>query len=115
VSDLRFPRWLASVGVLGGVAIAVALPAVVLMLGDDLTPSAKLVVIILGLLVGAALAGVSAVVGITIPTAVGGAALRITKNGASLAPMADCCQPPQEGESQGGDCCSPVEGEPRTS
>ena len=109
MSEIRFPRWLAAVGVFGGVSIALVLPVVVLMLGDDLSATAKLVVVILGLLVGSTLAGISAVVGITIPTAVAGGALKIAKNGASFGSIADCCQPTDGEENQADACCSPDE------
>jgi hypothetical protein len=108
MSELRFPRWLAAVGVFGGVMIALILPVVVLMLGDDLSSTAKLVVVTLALIIGACLAGISAIVGITVPTTVAGAAIKITQNGAQLEPTASCCQPTNDEE--GADpCCAPEE------
>jgi hypothetical protein len=92
MADLRFPRWLAAVGIFGGVMIALVLPVAVLMLGEDLSAIAKLTVIILAMIIGSLLAGVSAVVGITIPTAVAGGALKIAQEG--------CCPPEEE-------CCPP--------
>jgi hypothetical protein len=95
MSELRFPRWLAAIGVFGGVSIALILPVVVLMLGDDFTSGVKLVIIILAMLVGAVLAGISAVVGITIPTAVSGMALKIGRDDVNLCCdiAHDCCPP----------------------
>jgi len=98
MSDLRFTRWLAAVGVLGGVLIALMLPVVVLMLGEDLSAVAKLAVVILALIGGVTLAGISAVVGITIPTTVAGAALKITDEGIDLGSLAKCCAPQKKTE-----------------
>lgn len=106
MNELRFPRWLAAVGVFGGVMIALILPIAVLMLGDDLTSTAKLVVVILGLIIGSCLAGISAVVGITIPTAIYGGAIKIGENGVQLGSMANCCQPTADGE-HAESCCTP--------
>jgi hypothetical protein len=83
---MRFPRWLAAVGVLGGVAIALGLPYVTLVYGSDLG-GAKVAIIILALIAGCTLAAISAVVGITIPTAISG--------GVGMAGIPNCCAPPQ--------------------
>lgn len=105
MSEIRFVRWLAAVGVFGGVLIALVLPVVVLMLGEDLSSAAKLTVVILALIGGVVLAGVSAVVGITIPTAVSGAAFKISENGGiSLGSIADCCQPKAEVKQESASC-----------
>ena len=106
MSELRFPRWLAAVGVFGGVSIALVLPVTVLLLGDDLSATAKLVVIILGMIIGSCLAGISAVVGITIPTAVYGGAIKIGENGVQLGSIGNCCQPAGDGE-HAEPCCTP--------
>jgi len=106
MSELRFPRWLAAVGVFGGVSIALVLPVTVLLLGDDLSATAKLVVIILGMIIGSCLAGISAVVGITIPTAIHGGAIKIGENGVHLGSLANCCQPTADGE-KSESCCPP--------
>jgi hypothetical protein len=107
MTELRFPRWLAGVGIFAGMMIALVIPVAVLMLGGDLTPSAKLVVIILALIIGGCVAGASAVVGITIPTAVAGGALKIIENGGvSFGSIADCCQPEVESDQEDA-CCSP--------
>jgi hypothetical protein len=90
MSEMRFPRWLAAVGVLGGVAIALGLPWVTLVYGSDLG-GAKVAIIILALIAGCALATISAVVGITIPTAVRGAI-------AMPAVIPNCCEPEREAE-----------------
>jgi hypothetical protein len=112
MSEMRFPRWLAAVGIFAGMMIALVIPVVVLMVGGDLTPSAKLVVIILALIIGGCVAGASAVVGITIPTAVAGAAFKISENGGvSLGSLADCCQP-KEGADPGSECCAPSDERP---
>lgn len=91
-SKLLFTRWLAAVGVLGGVAIALGLPYLVLAHGVGLGGGAQVTLIILALLVGASLAGVSAVVGITVPTA-------ITGGGIGLACI---CEPECEPRGPGG-------------
>jgi hypothetical protein len=112
MSEIRFVRWLAAIGVFGGVLIALVLPVVVLMLGEDLSSAAKLTVVILALIGGVVLAGLSAVVGITIPTTVSGAAFKISDDGGiSLSPIADCCQP-KEGADRGEECCPPRDDRP---
>jgi hypothetical protein len=55
-------------GILGGVAIALGLPWIVLAHGASLSEGARLTVVILSLLIGGLLAVASAVVGIAIPT-----------------------------------------------
>jgi hypothetical protein len=112
MTELRFPRWLAGVGIFAGMMIALVIPVAVLMLGGDLTPSAKLVVIILALIIGGCVAGASAVVGITIPTAVAGGALKIIDNGGvSFGSIADCCQPKEDSDPSG-ECCAPSDEPP---
>jgi hypothetical protein len=97
MSTLQFSRWIALVGVLAGMMIALIVPVAVLMVGGDLTPSAKLIIIILALLIGGCVAAAAAVVGITIPTAVVGGAIDVSKlTGAS------CCGPAASTD----DCCS---------
>jgi len=93
MSTLQFSRWIALVGVLAGMMIALIVPVAVLMVGGDITPSAKLVIIILALLIGGCVAAISAVVGITIPTALVGASIKIDEDGAHFGSMADCCAP----------------------
>ena len=100
MTDLRFPRWLAAIGVFGGVMIALILPVVVLMLGNDLSARAKLTVIILAMIIGACLAGISAIVGITIPSTIAGAAIKISENGITTLGGNGCCIPAE-------DCCPP--------
>lgn len=90
MSEMRFPRWLAAVGVLGGVAIALGLPWITLVYGSDLG-GAKVAIIILALIAGCTLAAISAVVGITIPTAVRGAI-------AIPAVIPNCCAPERDAE-----------------
>lgn len=109
MNELRFPRWLAAVGVLGGVMIALILPVAVLMLGDDLSSTAKLVIVILGLIIGSCLAGISAVVGMTIPTAVYGGAIKIGEDSARPGSIADCCRPAAAAE-HAEPCCTPDPG-----
>jgi len=112
MTELRFPRWLAGVGIFAGMMIALVIPVAVLMLGGDLTPSAKLVVMILALIIGGCVAGASAVVGITIPTAVAGAALKISDDGGvSFGSIADCCQPKNR-EDHGSERCPPSDEPP---
>ena len=57
-------------GVLGGVAIALGLPWLILVHGFFLSEIARLAVIVLSLLIGGLLAVASAVIGITIPSTV---------------------------------------------
>ena len=68
MNEMRFPRWLAALGVLGGVAIALGLSYLVLVHGGDLSSGAKVAMVITGVLAGGILALASAVVGITVPT-----------------------------------------------
>jgi hypothetical protein len=91
MNEIRFPRWLAGMGVLGGVAIALGFPYIILTLGGDLSEGVKVVLIILGLLGGGILALASAVVGITIPTAVVGGAIQLDRT---------CCAPESEPNSK---------------
>ena len=70
MSEMRFPRWVAAFGVVGGVAIALGFPMIILIQGQDLSDVARIWLSILGLLLGVLLAGASAVIGITIPSAV---------------------------------------------
>ncbi len=84
MNTIHFPRWLATMGILGGVAIAVLVSYFVLVLGVDLGSGAKVALIILSLAAGCLLAIVTAVVGITIPA-------RITDAGIDFAAV--CCQP----------------------
>ncbi len=84
MNEMRFPRWLAGFGVLGGVVIALGLPWLVLVHGGDLSDGAKLTLIILGLAAGSLMGIASAVVGITIPTAVSSGGLDLSRI---------CCEP----------------------
>lgn len=84
MSRMHFSNWLAFLGVVGGVAIALALPAVVVVWGQALSPTQQVLVIVLALLVGGAVAGISAVVGITIPTVVQDGRLNLDRS---------CCPP----------------------
>ena len=97
MSELRFPRWFAVIGVFAGMMIALIVPVAVLLVGDDLTSTAKLVVIILALVIGACLAGIAAVVGMALPTAVIGGAIDL-----SPATGGQCCVPDRSSEK----CCS---------
>ena len=94
MNDIRFPRWLAGVGVFGGVAIALGLPAVILTLGGGLAPRAQVTIIIFALIVGALLAAVSAIVGLAVPTTVKAAAIPL-----------ECCEPccPEQEEAEPAD------------
>jgi len=84
METMRFSNRLAFLGVGGGVIIALAFPFMILYLGSHLSGAVQTTLIILGLLVGAALAGAAAVVGITIPTAISGGGIDIEK-------LASCC------------------------
>lgn len=88
MSELRFPRWFAVIGVFAGMLIALIVPVAVVMVGDDLTSTAKLVVIILALLIGGCLAGVAAVVGMAMPTAIIGGAIDLSR-----VTGGECCRP----------------------
>jgi hypothetical protein len=70
MSKIHFSNWLAFLGVIGGVTMALGLPWIVLVYGPHLAEGVQLTVIILGLLGGGTLAVVSAFFGIVIPTAV---------------------------------------------
>lgn len=63
-------------GILGGVIVAAGLPTMVLLYGQNMGVAAQLTVIILALLIGGALAGVSAFFAIVIPSSVGGKKVR---------------------------------------
>ena len=88
MNELRFPRWFAVIGVVAGMLIALIVPVAVLMVGDDLTSTAKLVVIILALVIGACLAGIAAVVGMAMPTAMIGGAIDLSR-----VTGGECCRP----------------------
>jgi hypothetical protein len=94
MNTIHFPRWLATMGILGGVAIAIGVPYIVLVFGGDLGSGAKVALVILSLVAGGLLAIVTAVVGITIPT-------RVTDAGIDFA--AACCQPTQADKDRAGD------------
>jgi hypothetical protein len=72
------------VGVVGGVLIALGFPLIILAFGLGLSTPIQTTLVILGLLAGVALAGIAAVVGITIPTAISGGGVDIEK-------LAGCC------------------------
>lgn len=55
MSEPSFPRWLAAVGVFGGVAIALGLPYLTLVHGDGLSATMKMMVIVLALAAGGTL------------------------------------------------------------
>ncbi len=74
-------------GVLGGVAIALGVPWLILAYGASFSERARLAIIILALLVGGLLAVASAVVGITIPTTVRDGKLDIGGT------IKECCPP----------------------
>lgn len=84
MNQMRYPRWLAALGELGGVVIALGLPYVVLAYGNGLSGSAKVGLIILGLLAGSLVAIVSVVVGIAVPSVVTGAGIKLDRT---------CCTP----------------------
>jgi len=84
METMRFSNRLAFLGVGGGVIIALAFPFMILYFGGHLSGPVQTTLIILGLLVGATLAGASAVVGITIPTAING--------GIDIEKLAGCCE-----------------------
>jgi hypothetical protein len=83
MNEMYFPRWLAAIGVLGGVVISVGLPYVVLAHGGDLSSGARVAMVITGVLAGGILAIASAVVGIAVPAVV-------TRAGVDLEA---CCEP----------------------
>jgi hypothetical protein len=59
--------------------IALIVPLAVLMVGDDLSSTAQLVVIALALVIGGCLAGIAAVVGMAMPTAVVGGSIDLSR------------------------------------
>ncbi len=58
----------ALIGVLGGVAVAAGVPAVVLIYGQSMGWGAQLTVIIVALVLGTPITAISAILGIVIPT-----------------------------------------------
>jgi hypothetical protein len=67
----------ATIGTVGGVAVAAGLPTVILLYGTNLGVVAQVILIILALLIGGTITGVSAVLGIVIPShASGGGKMR---------------------------------------
>ena len=70
MNEMRFPRWLAALGVLGGVAISLGSSYLVLVHGGDLSSGAKVAMVITAVLAGGILALASAVVGIALPAVV---------------------------------------------
>jgi hypothetical protein len=55
MNDLRFPRCFAALSVVGGVAIALGLPYLTLVHGDQLPVTARLLVITFALVIGGSL------------------------------------------------------------
>lgn len=92
MSEIRFQRWLAGVGLVGGVVITLALPYIVLAYGGDLPGGMKLALVILALLGGIAVAIVSVVLGIAVPTVVSDAGKDLVEA---------CCPPEQGNEKKG--------------
>ena len=92
--QVYFTRWLAAVGVFGGVAVALVLPYLLLVNGQHLAQLAQIALIVLAILGGIILAGLSAVVGIAVPHRITGAALAV-----------NCRDLTDESESAG-ECCS---------
>jgi hypothetical protein len=88
MSTLQFPRWFAVIGIFAGMLIALIVPVAVLLVGDDLTSTAKLLVIILALVIGGCLAGIAAVVGMAMPTAMIGGAIDLSRVTGGV-----CCRP----------------------
>jgi hypothetical protein len=71
--EVRFGgKMTALIGVLGGVAVAAGVPAVVLIYGQSMGWGAQLTVIILALLLGAPISAISAILGIVIPSSASG-------------------------------------------
>jgi len=96
MNELRFPRWFAGIGIFAGMLIALIVPLAVLMVGDDLSSAAKLLIIVVALVMGGCLAGIAAVVGMAMPTAVIGGAIDLSRvNGGQ------CCAPDRSTE----ECC----------
>ena len=93
METMRFSNRLAILGVAAGAAIALGFPFIILTVGGHLSGPVQTTLISLGLLVGATLAGASAVVGITIPTAIGG--------GIDIERLARCCDDAGGKESRG--------------
>jgi hypothetical protein len=87
MTKILYSSMLGYLGVLGGVAIALGLPWIVLAYGADLSSAVRTTLIILGLVGGVILACASAVVGITIPTAIHGGKLDIER----IAGGGACC------------------------
>ena len=65
--SVRWGRFAAFYGVLGGVAIAVALPYIVLVYGKDLGAGVHAIIILLALLVGGTVTVISAFFAVVIP------------------------------------------------
>jgi hypothetical protein len=95
MNEIRFPRWLAAVGVAGGVAIALGLSYIVLTQGGDLSGGAKVALVILALVFGTGTAMISAVLGIAVPA-------RLVSPGLDLNA---CCRPEHDEAAE-------IEGEP---
>lgn len=83
MEQLRFANWVGLVGVVGGVLIALGFPLIILAYGLGLSTSVQTTLVIIGLLAGVILAGIAAVVGITVPTAISG--------GVDIEKLAGCC------------------------
>jgi hypothetical protein len=91
MEQMRFANWVGIVGVIGGVVIALGFPFMILYFGDQLSGPGpgQTILIIFGLLVGVALAAASAVIGITVPTA-------ISEGGIDIEKLARCCEDEEE-------------------
>ncbi len=63
------PRGMLS-GLIAGVAIALGVPAIVLKLGHDLSPTMQLVIVIIGVSIGGLTALTTAFFGLVIPTSI---------------------------------------------
>ena len=98
MNKMVFARWLAVLGILGGIVIATGLPFIVLVHGADLGGFARTFLVTIAIGAGAILAIISAVVGITVPTAISGGGIDLDKaieNGCCNGPSGEpCCEEP---------------------
>jgi hypothetical protein len=89
MGGIRYSNWLATIGALGGVFLATALPWMIIAHATDFSVRAKIFLIVLAVVGGVILAAISTVVGITIPTALVDAKMDLSRFDCSSDP--DCC------------------------
>lgn len=79
MSDIHFSRGIAVIGILGGVAIAIVVPCMVVVYGTHITGMVAAALIVLGVLLGSCVSVISIVVGVAIPSVIKNGGIDLTR------------------------------------